>query len=485
MKKHSLFKVILIVLGSLILVDAILAILGACGVDGLKDVYTMIPLGDVLINFVQSFYYFFDTVVYLLVLGAFYGVLNKVPGYKKLVDNIAQKVKGNGKLFVFIVTALFAILTSLTGLTNVLLVFVPFVIAIVLLLGYDKLVAISSTILAMLVGFMGGIYVTFRDPSNYYGYSATTIEGLTGINLSSTVWAKLAILVFGTLLLIFFINRYMKSVKDKKVKYELNESDAVVATEVKGDYKEIKTWPMIVMFAIIFVILVLGYLPWNTLFGITCFDSFNEWLLGITIGDFAVFSNIISNNLYAFGNWASLGSYMSVIITLILFTLLIKFVYRVKFDEVINDFVSGSKKMVPMVFLVILSYAILVSAYNHGFIANIINWVSDTKLGINVVTASLITMLGTLLHSDLYYTVAGVYSNVIAVVNDESLMPLYAVTFQSVYGLTSIIAPTSFLVIFALKYFDVPYTTWFKYIWRFVLMLFLLVILVLLVLALV
>lgn len=485
MKKHSLFKVILIVLGSLIAVDAILAILGVCGVKGLKDVYTMIPLGDVLINFVQSFYYFFDTVVYLLVLGAFYGVLNKVPAYKKLVDNIAQKVKANSKLFVFITTGLFAVLTSLTGLTNVLLIFVPFVIAIILLLGYDKLVAISSTIVSMLVGFMGGLYVTFRDPSNYYGYSATTFEGLTGISLSSTVWAKLAILVFGTALLIFFINRYMKNVKNKKVKYELNESDAVVATEVKGDYKEIKTWPMIVIFAIIFVILVLGYLPWNTLFGITCFDSFNEWLLGLKIGNFAIFSNIISNNMYAFGNWASLGSYMSIIITLILFTLLIKFVYRVKFDEVINDFISGSKKMVPMVFLVILSYAILVSTYNHGFVANIINWVSDTKLGINVVTTSLITMLGTLLHSDLYYTAAGVYSNIIAAVTDESLMSTYAVTFQSVYGLTSIVAPTSFLVIFALKYFDVPYTTWFKYIWRFVLMLFLLVILVLLVLALV
>ena len=484
MKKHSLFKVILIVLGALLAVSGILAILGYF-VPALEGKYTMIALGDVLINFVQSFYYFFDTVVYLLVLGAFYGVLNKVPAYKKLVDNIAQKVKANSKLFVFITTGLFAVLTSLTGLTNVLLIFVPFVIAIILLLGYDKLVAISSTIVSMLVGFMGGLYVTFRDPSNYYGYSATTFEGLTGISLSSTVWAKLAILVFGTALLIFFINRYMKSVKDKKVKYELNESDAVVATEVKGDYKEIKTWPMIVIFAIIFVILVLGYLPWNTLFGITCFDSFNEWLLGLKIGNFAIFSNIISNNMYAFGNWASLGSYMSIIITLILFTLLIKFVYRVKFNEVINDFISGSKKMVPMVFLVILSYAILVSTYNHGFVANIINWVSDTKLGINVVTTSLITMIGTLLHSDLYYTVAGVYSNIIAAVTDESLMSTYAVTFQSVYGLTSIVAPTSFLVIFALKYFDVPYTTWFKYIWRFVLMLFLLVILVLLVLALV
>ena len=485
MKKHSLFKVILIVLGSLIAVDAILAILGVCGVKGLKDVYTMIPLGDVLINFVQSFYYFFDTVVYLLVLGAFYGVLNKVPAYKKLVDNIAQKVKANSKLFVFIITGLFAVLTSLTGLTNVLLIFVPFVIAIILLLGYDKLVAISSTIVSMLVGFMGGLYVTFRDSSNYYGYSATTIEGLTGIELSSTVWFKLAILVFGTALLIFFINRYINNVKDKKVKYELNESDAVVATEVKGDYKEIRTWPMIVIFAIIFVILILGYLPWNTLFGITCFDSFNEWLLGLKIGEFTIFSNIISNNMTAFGNWASLGSYMSIIITLILFTLLIKFIYKVKFNDVIDNFVSGSKKMVPMIFLVILSYAILVSTYNHGFIANIINWVSETKLGINVVTTSLITMLGTLLHSDLYYTIAGVYSNIISTITDESLMSLYAVTFQSVYGLTSIIAPTSFLVIFALKYFDVPYTTWIKYIWRFVLMLFLLVILVLLVLALV
>jgi uncharacterized ion transporter superfamily protein YfcC len=40
-----------------------------------------------------------------------------------------------------LVLALFAVLTSVTGLVNVLLVFVPFVIAIIMLLGYDKLVA--------------------------------------------------------------------------------------------------------------------------------------------------------------------------------------------------------------------------------------------------------------------------------------------------------------------------------------------------------
>lgn len=76
MKKHSLFKVILIVLGALLAVSGILAILGYF-VPALEGKYTMIALGDVLINFVQSFYYFFDTVVYLLVLGAFMVFLMK------------------------------------------------------------------------------------------------------------------------------------------------------------------------------------------------------------------------------------------------------------------------------------------------------------------------------------------------------------------------------------------------------------------------
>ena len=445
----------------------------------------MIALGDVFMNFVQSFYYFFDTVVYLLVLGAFYGVISEVPAYKKLVDNIAQKVKSHSKLFIFIVTGLFAVITFACGLINVLLVFVPFIVAIILLLGYDKLVAISSTVVAMLVGCMSSLFLTFRDPNSYYGYNATTIEKMTGISDYANWIPKLVLLVLGTALLIFFIDRYIKNLENKKVKYELNESNEVNVSEVKGDYKNIKTWPVIVMFVFILVILILGYLPWNTLFKIECFDKFNEWLVGIKIGEFAIFSNVVSPSLYAFGNWASLGSYMSIIITLIIFTLITKFVYKVKFNEVIDNFVSGAKKMVPAIFLVIITYDILVCTYNHSFMSTIMTWISETKLGINVFTASVISALGSLLHTDLYYTVAGVYSPLIGLVENESMLNTYAMTFQSIYGIVAMIGPTSFLLIVVLKYFDVPYTSWVKYIWRFVLMLLLLVILVLLVMALI
>lgn len=482
MKKHSLFKVILIVLGALVCLNGLFTILGLAGVKAFES-FKMIPIGDVFLNFVQSFYYFFDTLVFLMVLGAFYAVLNKIPAYKKLVDNIAQKVKAHSKLFVFIVTILFAILTSATGLVNVLMVFVPFVIAIILLLGYDKLVAISSTIVAMLVGFMGGVFVTFRDANSYYGYASTTFTKFAGVKMYANLVPQLIILVLCTALLILFINKYIKSVQDKKVKYELNDSDEVIVSEVKGDYKTIKTWPIIVILALIFVILVLGYMPWNDLFGIKCFDKFDEWLKGLSIGEFAVIPSILSGYLYSFGSWASLGSYMCIIITLIIFTIIIKFIYRVKFDELVEDFMSGAKKMIPMVFLVAISYAILVCTYNFEFISNFITLIGD-KLGMNLVTSSLLSVIGTLFHGDLYYTTTGVFANINSLA-DESLLSTYAMTYQSIYGLVSAIAPTSLLVIFALKYFDVPYTSWVKYIWRFVLMLFLLVILVLLVLSLI
>ena len=52
MKKHSLFKVILIVFGALVLINGGLAIAGQF-VEKL-NVFKMIPIGDTLINFTQS-----------------------------------------------------------------------------------------------------------------------------------------------------------------------------------------------------------------------------------------------------------------------------------------------------------------------------------------------------------------------------------------------------------------------------------------------
>ena len=87
---------------------------------------------DVIINYLQSFQYFYDTALFVLAVGGFYGVLNKIPAYKEMVKGIVNKVGDKKKLFVIIMTIVFALVSTLTGLNVMLLLVVPMVVSIVL-----------------------------------------------------------------------------------------------------------------------------------------------------------------------------------------------------------------------------------------------------------------------------------------------------------------------------------------------------------------
>ena len=473
MKKHSLLKILGIILLLIVIVTYCVA--------GRSGEITYLGLGDVAVNYIQSFYYFFDTALFVMVVGGFYGILNKTGAYKKLLDNIVSKVKKHSKIFIFGIIVLFALVSSLTGISIPLFIFVPFVVSIILLLGYDKLVAMVSTIGSILVGFIGGIFVTFRDPNSYYSVYYTTFEEFVGADKFSNWIFQLVLLILGVALLIFYVNRHIKNVEKKKVKYDLSDNSDVLITEVKGNYKDIKTWPLIVIFALIAILLILGLLPFASLFNLSIFNDFHTWLTGLKIGEFAVFNSIISANFTAFGEWASLGTYTMAMIMLAIFAIIIKFIYHIKFNDLIDDFVSGVKKMVPIAALVTLAYAVLVCSYNNGFTETLINNITDAVGGFNIVVDALITMVGSLLHADLYYAAAGVFTPLITAITDESVYQLLALTFQSFYGLTMLIGPTSILLIIGLRYLDIPYTTWIKFIWRFVLGLFLIIFVVLLI----
>ncbi len=465
MKKHGLFKAILIILGLLVILSFF--------VPGRQGTASYIGLGTVLLNSVQVFYYFFDTAVFLFVIGGFYGVLSKSGAYKKLLDTIVLKVKKNSKQFVFVITALFAIISSLTGFTMSLFIFVPFVMSIILLLGYDKLVAISSTIVAIVIGYIGGLFVTLRNPSSY-STSFVTFEEFVGVDKFANTFPKLILLILGVALLIYFISKHIKDVEDKKVKYELNDNDLKIS-EVKDNYKNIRLWPIITVLSLIFVLLVLGYLPWSSLFEITIFNDFHTWLTSIKVGDFEIFNSIITSISYAFGDWGQLGNYMVICALLLVFSLVVKFISKMKFDEMIDSFIEGMKKMLPVAILTTFSLTVLVCAYNNGFIENLITSTNAAMGSINVLMASIFNILGSLVYPDLYYTAYGVYTPLLSAITDESLYQVLALNFQTLNGLVMLIGPTSLILIAGLTYLDIPYTTWLKYIWRFILMLFILI----------
>lgn len=473
MKKHGLFKIILVLL--------LLITIATWFLPNRSDTMAYLGLGDVLVNTIQSYYYFFDTALFIMVIGGFYGVLNQTGAYKKLLNNIVTKLKSNSKKSVFAIIIIFALLTALTGLTMPLLIFVPFVISIVLLLGYDKLVALTSTIGAMLVGFVGGIFVTFKDPGSYYSVVYTTFEEFCNVEKFSNLFPKLFILAAGIVLLILYVNKHINNVEAKKVKYELNNDTDLLVSEVKGNYKDLKTYPLIIVLGLLLVLLVLGFMPWNSLFGLTVFSDFHLWLKELSISGFHIFDNIISANFTAFGEWINLGNYLMVIVLLLLALIAIKFICKVKINDLIDNFLEGCKKMIPVVAITLFAYTVLVCAYNNGFFEHLVSATSKSMGGLNLALVSLFTIFGSIINVDLYYGAIGVFNPILTAVTDEAMHQVLGVAFQSLHGLVMLVGPTSILLIIGLSYLDIPYTTWLKYIWRFVLELFIIIFAVLLI----
>jgi len=473
MKKHGLLKII----GAILL----LVMIASFALNGRSEVKDYIGIGDVMFNGAQSLYYFFYIVIFVLSIGGFYGVLNKSPRYKKLLDSIVIKVKPFGKKFVLVTILIFAIISAFTGMTLPLLIFVPFVISIILLLGYDKLVAISATVVSIMIGYMGGVFVTFFNPSSG---KMTTYETFVGADSAfANLFPKLLLLFSGIALLIYFVNNHIKNVEKKKVKYELEDDSELLITEVTSDYKSIKTWPLVLVFFLLFVILTLGLVPWNSLFEITVFQDFHKWLTELAIKDFVIVPNLIYGQTLAFGEWYAMGDsmmYMIISSILVLFTLIVMLIGRVKLNDAIDGYKDGMKKMLPAAALMVLALTVLVCAYTNGFFEGIVNLYGKFNYGVS----SLLVFLGCLLNIDTYYIVAGVFSPILNLITDESVYESVALLFQGIYGIFSIVGPTSIILIFALSYMNVPYTTWMKYIWRFILSLVVLLALVTLIIVL-
>ena len=524
MKKHGLTKILAVILLVVVLLSWV--------VKGRSDAVAPIALGDVVMNYFQSFYYF-DVMLFILVVGGFYGLLEHVDGYKNLISKIANGAKKK-KLVVFIITIVFALLSSLAGLNLILLIFIPFAISLVIALGYDKIVALFSTVGAVAVGMIGGIFTTIRISSSYYGVSYTTYSELVGLE---DKWAALIpniiLFVLALIILIVFLNLRMNKVQDqdeeveekeeKKVakKEEIKEEVKVVKEETKAPKKETKTTkttdtktkknttskkktpakstkkttkknlsaakkddtivikkdkkgrtlPLIIMMLVLLVLLVLGYLPWNSLFGISVFDDFHTWLTEIKIGDYALFTSIISSNITAFGNWANLGStYIIAMLLIVVITIIIKFVYKIKFNDIFDYYAEGMKKTLPAILLIMLAYTVLVCTYNNGFMETIISSASDA-LGDNPVINALIAIVGSVLNVDILYVSQGIFAPIVNALPDTANLKVYAVLFQGIYGLVQIIGPTSILMITCLSISDVSYKDWFKNIWKFVLIL--------------
>ena len=144
-KNNTLFKTIVI----LFIVFSIMSWIIPAGKASGAEI-TSLGLSRIsLYNLIEYPYlclkFFIEPILYILVVGGFYGVLSKTGKYRNALEKIAKSLKGKETIFLVAVAFILAALNSVFGFNVILFAFIPALCGIILLMGYDKITAFLVT----------------------------------------------------------------------------------------------------------------------------------------------------------------------------------------------------------------------------------------------------------------------------------------------------------------------------------------------------
>lgn len=236
--KSTSLKVVLISTLALMLLTWILPAAYYSSGQYIDQGHQQMGLFDLFNYPVTALSYFGYIAFFVLAIGAFYGILNKIPAYRTFLDKIVSKVRGTEKFVLVIIILLLAVLTSIGGMQLPLLVLFPMLVSIILLMGFDKMVAAMSLVGSVMIGMAGSTYA--------YG-NTNIILTILSINLTSEMITKVVILVLGLVLLIANIMLYIKKtdsvtkVITKDSKKNMEKEDKKLEVKETKVVKEEKT----------------------------------------------------------------------------------------------------------------------------------------------------------------------------------------------------------------------------------------------------
>ena len=471
---------------------------GKLTTDGISPV----GLIDLVNKPVNAFITFVLYGVVFAVIGGLYGVMEKTGALEGVTNKLVSRFNEKENKFLVLTVVLFVLLSSVTGLIIPLFVLVPLFAAVLFKMNYDKLTVLAATVGSLLVGSVASTY-----GFNITGYT----KNILSLDMNNQIVAKIILLVLLTVLLVFTV---LSSGKRKKQATTIEEDVKEVKKEVKPVKKAeakktsstkkatkkparktntkalavakpvkkvsdsfVKTWPLVLVLTLMFIVAFVGMYNWYYSFNIDVFNNMHDAVMGVKIKDFAIFESLFSG-ASQFGYWGNVEFIGLMIVT----SMVISKIYKLSFNDYIESFIAGVKKWMPTAIYAALASVILgvlyqSLQYGSGTLVDSINGkLFELSDGFNPIITGVSALFSGFFFNDLYYLLSDLSGFVTGF--DAASLSIAGLLIQSVYGVAMMIFPTSVVLIAGLSYFDVSYGKWMKYIWRFVLITFLLVLLV-------
>ena len=471
MKKNNLFKAVGIVILAYILMSWIVPIIySITGTEA--QVSYQIGFVSILSVLLETFSGFGTVVVYVLLVGAFYGVLKVTGAYDKVLELLSSKASGKEKGVLISTIVGMAIISSISGLDLGFLVVFPILISLLVKIGYDKLVALSATLGATLIGMYGATFA-----GTLYGINNNVLN----LKTFDQFVPKLIFLVVGLIALIIFVLMYCKK-KDfkfdskkavvKSDKNKKNKSKSAVKSSgkkaLKKEKKERTAVPALIIIGIVMLVFFIGTTSWEGIFGSNVFSTAHEAWTGFKIGGFEILNKLFGG-VDALGAWNTPVRFQVYSMILIIAMIVLAIVYRVKVSECFEGFVDGIKEFVVPAILTILACSLFVFIYYNPVITPVTSLLLSATDEFNVALSGLYTIINSIFYVDYYYLAYSVLYSVTSVYTDSAVLSIISVMFANLYSLVMFVAPTSVLLLISLSISDVKYGEWFKFIFKLVL----------------
>lgn len=539
MKRHNIIKVVLVSLVFILLLSWILPA-GYYSGEYVDQGRVQMGLAELFNYPLTAISYFGHIVLFIILIGCFYGVLYKIPAYRTFLERIAAKFERKEIVFIALTVILLALGVSVAGLQTAFMFFVPLIASIIVLMGYDKVVAAMTIVGGMGAGLIGTTYA--------YSNSSLLLQ-ILNLKNDYQIGVRFLILAVAVVLVIFNIAMFIKKGKNKDVvvlnstKEETKEekvAEKVVEEKTDKEEKEVKekkttsakstsknsnkkkgksnsskkttskagtnkssrsknpnkaammkddiivikesvsgssddshlvpdrvdvstkVWPFTIGFMLMLILVVLAFITWGESgFGISLFNDVTDSVTNFELFGFPIFSKIYGT-LNPFGNWNIMDLFFPMFLLLLLFIV----IYKVKMEDVFDGFEMGAKKALGPAFVALIVYTILVTVTFHPFQLAIYKAVLGLVKGYNVFTTSLVALLSGIFNVDPAYVFQGAVPYFTSIVKSANDYANAGVVFQSMYGFTSLFAPTSFVLMCVLSYLNVNYKDWFKATWK-------------------
>lgn len=464
-EKHDLFKLVGIVAIIAILLTWLVGQSSYSAGTLATDELSRVGLFDISTYGLLQIFYFTVVFMFIFVVGGFYKFLGSLPAYDSLTTKIASLFKGKEKFFVALSTLVFGCLAGISVEYIVLFAVIPFVISILSKLKVDKITGLVATFGGVLVGIVGATY-----SPRISGILASTTEGL-GVGYGFELLATIILFAVAYLVLTYFTFVRMNKVKkDKKAELLVDPFASTIETKTKGKKeRKVSTLGLSIILAVTFIIIILAFIGWDTAFNIKVFADAYDWLASAELFGQKVYSYILGGSFAKFGAW----DLLSAAGMLLFASIVIKLVYHIPFDKLLDEFGNGLKTIGKPIIVLMMIYFVLEISVIFSTVPFFVDKIM--KLGSNIGTLFASGILTSIFFVDFQYTVATIGS----VFASFSNVNVAALILQAAYGVVQFIAPTSVILMLGLANLDIKFKDYFKFIWKFVLALIVIIIVIL------